>query len=827
VPVERLRASVLLLAGLCVVALVLIQGIAYWERRDAALEEAARRAENLAHILKEHIDQTVAAADAALRQIVVQNARLGGPAGAAGEWKALLDASYAGVAGVGSLSVIDAAGTIRHSTIAMIVGQSRADHFLFRALRDDPGAGIVADPPFRSLTSGQMLMPIGRRLQDSAGAFQGAVVATLELALLRELYRSVDAGPGGVVRVLHSSGVVFFREPSQANPAGEPAADDPVFRAFRRGVTAGVIDAPLQPRGEGYLSAFRATGAPQLIVAVSLKRADVLADWWRDLGVSAGVTAALALALVLAALQIRHQLAARAAAERAVERREREMAMVQSVAGLGSLAIDVAAGAVRLTPQFNRIVGWPEAREAAALDEFLALAQAEDRARIQAALADCAREGGSYRLEFALKRADGGGRRFWSEGFRHDHGPGGRPEIVAFCQDVTDRRSLEERQLQSQKMEALGQLTGGIAHDFNNLLTVLMGGADLLAERLKADPALRHQAEGMVAAAQKGADLTRRLLAFARRQPLAPQPFDANRLIAGMDSLLRRSLGEQVEIEIVRGAGLWSALADPSQLETAILNLAINARDAMPSGGRLTIETANAHIDQAYAALHPDVAPGQYVMIAVADTGTGMAPEVAARAFEPFFTTKPVDKGTGLGLSMVYGFVKQSGGHVKIYSEPGTGTTVKLYLPRAAGDGAAAVPAAKTETPRGSERVLVVEDDADVRAYAERQLTELGYAVTAVGSGPAALALLRREPAFDLLFTDIVMPGGMNGRELAQAVTREWPRLKVLYTSGYAENSVIHHGHLEPGVVLLPKPYRRAELAAKVRAVLDGAGRPA
>jgi CheY-like chemotaxis protein len=351
-----------------------------------------------------------------------------------------------------------------------------------------------------------------------------------------------------------------------------------------------------------------------------------------------------------------------------------------------------------------------------------------------------------------------------------------------------------------------------------------MGGADLLAERLKADPQLKRQAEGMVAAAQRGSDLTRRLLAFARRQPLAPQPFDANRLIAGMDTLLRRSLGEAIEIEIVRGAGLWSALADPAQLETAILNLAINARDAMPKGGRLTIETANAHIDQAYAALHPEVAPGQYVMIAVADTGTGMAPEVVARAFEPFFTTKAVDKGTGLGLSMVYGFVKQSGGHVKIYSEPGTGTTVKLYLPRAAGNGAAAAEsAAKDEARRGSERVLVVEDDADVRAYAERQLGELGYAVTAVESGPAALALLRRDSAFDLLFTDIVMPGGMNGRELAKAALAEWRHLKVLYTSGYAENSVIHHGHLEPGVVLLPKPYRRAELAAKVRAVLDAA----
>jgi signal transduction histidine kinase/ActR/RegA family two-component response regulator len=480
---------------------------------------------------------------------------------------------------------------------------------------------------------------------------------------------------------------------------------------------------------------------------------------------------------------------------------------------------------VRLSPQFNRLVGWPEPRETATLDEFLALARDRDRGRIEEALRRIAAEGGSYRLEFAFTRADGSARVFWSEGFWHDGSGGGPAEIVAFCQDVTERRTFDERMLQTQKMEAIGQLTGGVAHDFNNLLTVLMGGSELLVERLKDDPPLARQAELMLGAAQRGAELTQRLLAFARRQPLAPEATDANRLLTGLDGLLRRSLGEHIEIELVRAAGLWPALVDRPQLETAILNLAINARDAMPKGGRLTIETANAHIDRDYADALGDVAPGQYVMVAVADTGTGMPPDIAARAFEPFFTTKETGKGTGLGLSMVYGFAKQSGGHAKIYSELGKGTTVKLYLPRAAGDAGARADA-RTETraaAAGSERILLVEDDESVRDFAERRLRSMGYAVTAAESAPAALARLERE-SFDLLFTDIVMPGGMHGPELAEAARRVQPGLKVLFTSGYAENAAIHHGHLPAGAGLLQKPYRLADLATKIRAALDGNG---
>ncbi len=390
------------------------------------------------------------------------------------------------------------------------------------------------------------------------------------------------------------------------------------------------------------------------------------------------------------------------------------------------------------------------------------------------------------------------------------------------ARDITEQREAEERLRQSQKMDAIGQLTGGIAHDFNNLLTIIIGNADALTEQLP-DESQRRLAALIGTAGERGADLTRHLLAFSRRQALRPRLVDVNVLLANMDQLLRRALGEEIEIELVRAAGLWRTFIDPSQLESAILNLAINGRDAMAQGGKLTIETGNAYVDQNYADSRGDVRPGQYVMVAVADTGTGMTPEVIARAFEPFFTTKALGKGTGLGLSMVYGFVKQSGGHVNIYSELGHGSIVRLYLPRGTGtEQEALAPEEAKVAATGTETILLVEDEELVRSHVGAQLARLGYTVIAVPDGPSALAELNENKHIDLLFTDVVMPGGMNGRQVAEEVKRLRPGIKVLFTSGYTENVVVHHGRLDPGVQLLNKPYRMADMARKIRAVLDG-----
>ncbi len=389
------------------------------------------------------------------------------------------------------------------------------------------------------------------------------------------------------------------------------------------------------------------------------------------------------------------------------------------------------------------------------------------------------------------------------------------------------RRSTEAQLRQFQKMESIGQLTGGIAHDFNNMLAVVMGSLELAQRRLRSDPekVVKHL-ENAQEGAKRAAALTARLLAFSRQQPLAPKPVETGKLIDGMCEMLNRTLGDAVQVECVNTAGLWRCYADPGEIENAILNLAVNARDAMmPDGGKLTVESINAHIDDHYARAHPDVEPGQYVVICVTDTGNGMSQEVIERAFDPFFTTKGVGKGTGLGLSQVFGFAKQSGGHVAIYSEVGQGTTVKLYLPRFLGTGTAEPDRLDDTTPEGrsGEVILVVEDEQRVRHFAVDVLRELGYTAISAEYPAEALRALEEQPEITMLFTDIVMPD-VNGRRLADMARAARPDLKVLFTTGYTHNAVVHNGMLDIGVAFLPKPYNIGELARKVREVLDGRG---
>ena len=394
---------------------------------------------------------------------------------------------------------------------------------------------------------------------------------------------------------------------------------------------------------------------------------------------------------------------------------------------------------------------------------------------------------------------------------------------AALRAEMASRQEAEAQVRQMQKMEAVGQLSGGIAHDFNNMLAVIMSALNLIQRKLaRGETDIGKFVESATDAVNRAAALTQRLLAFSRQQPLSPQAVDANRLLSGMSELLRRALGGAVSGETVLAGGLWRTYADVSQLENAILNLAVNARDAMDEDGRLTIETANAHLDDAYARAHAEVQPGQYVMIAVTDTGAGMAPDVIARAFEPFFTTKPVGKGTGLGLSQVFGFVKQSGGHVKIYSEPGQGTTIKIYLPRHFGEGAE-VAVERSVAPDGavSETILVVEDDEPVRAGTVAALGELGYRVEQAADASEALRRLEANPAIALVFTDIVMPG-MNGRRLADEMASRFPAVKVVFTTGFTKNAVVHNGVLDHGVNFIAKPFTLEQLARKLRDVLDG-----
>jgi PAS domain S-box-containing protein len=388
-------------------------------------------------------------------------------------------------------------------------------------------------------------------------------------------------------------------------------------------------------------------------------------------------------------------------------------------------------------------------------------------------------------------------------------------------EEISERRAAEVALQRAQKLESIGKLTGGVAHDFNNLLQIISGNLQLLATDVLGNAKAERRVTNAMAGVQRGAKLASQLLAYGRRQPLEPKVVNVGRLVAGMEDLIRRSIGEAVEMETVVSGSLWNAFVDPTQIENAVLNLAINARDAMDGVGKLTVEVRNAHLDHTYAAQNSDVAPGQYVMIAVTDTGAGIDPEILEQVFEPFFTTKPEGKGSGLGLSMVYGFVKQSGGHVKIYSEVGHGTSIKMYLPRVHQDEDQVVGPELVEAGGGTETILVVEDDEEVRVTVTEMLRELGYKVLTAKDAGSALPILESGVKVDLLFTDVVMPGPLRSPELARKARERIPGIGVLFTSGYTENAIVHGGRLDPGVNLLTKPYTKQVLADRIRTALD------
>lgn len=483
---------------------------------------------------------------------------------------------------------------------------------------------------------------------------------------------------------------------------------------------------------------------------------------------------------------------------------------------------DIASGAIWWNENFRAAYGHDTPDELTSLEFWGELIHPEDRDSVLQSVERVIQGSDStWSAEYRLRRADGNYASVVDRGFVLRDGASRPTKMVGSLLDITQRLELENSVRQAQKLEAVGQLTGGLAHDFNNLLTIILGNAEVLADSLDHAPHLRELAELTASAAERGAELTNRLLAFARRQALQPRLLNLGVLVCGMEGLMRRTLPEEIQLLVRRGRELWTIEADAAQLEVALLNLAINARDAMPQGGRLTVEIRNARRREL-----PKGLTGDWVAMVVSDTGEGMSPETLSRAFEPFYTTKPVGKGSGLGLSMVYGFVKQSGGEAYIRSAPGEGCAVTLLFPRSlAGEQQGPHTAPSREARGAGEHILVVEDDESVRAHLTSQLLGLGYRVTSAAD--AAEALTRLEEACpDLLFTDVVMPGAMHGGQLAEEARRRLPRLKVLFTSGYAQNALEEGGRLKPDVHLLGKPYRRRELAAKVREVLTGGTTP-
>ncbi len=695
---HRLKVITGLVAGGTVLVCGAAGALGLWWERDHALSTAETRAANVARMLSAYVQQTLAATDAALRQLVVHSRRVGGPGAPASDWQPVLVSTRAALSGVGSLSVTDAEGVIRHSTIEAIVGQPRAEEYLFPRLKADGRDLMIASTPFQSLQDPtRLLVPVGRRLTDARGGFVGTVVATLVPESLQAAFERIDMGLAESIWVFHPTGLLLYRDGPGPNPIGQRPDAHPVFMAARNGTgKPGTVRSALEPGGRRFLSAYEFTAEPPLIVAVSVGEAEALGAWRREVEVAAWTLVGLVLLSAAAVAGMSRQIDARAKAEEALAR--------------------------------------------------------------------------------------------------------------------------------ARRLEAVGQLTGGIAHDFNNLLTIILGSVSLL----QIDPRIRLSDDTVASldsiehASRRAADMTRALLSFARQQPLRPDVVDLNDHVHAVPTMLARLVGPDITISVTRSATPVRVRLDAAQFETALVNLAVNARDAMPQGGRLSIETASVLVEASEPLAVPTLDPGPYCLVTLSDTGTGIPPGDLDRIHEPFFTTKAPGKGMGLGLSMVHAFMRQSGGHLRIESEVGRGTLVKLYFPTVSEEATAAVEREKAVEPGGhGEGVLLVEPEESVRFVTAAALRGLGYRVFAAGDGASALEMARREPPVDLLLTDVVLPQGMTGPELAEQIAGPRPSLRVLYSSGYSSETVEQRAGVPAGSPLLSKPYDRRELARAVRAALD------
>lgn len=797
---------------------VLLVGFWIWmviTARDERLDDTKIKVENLVRTMATHAQRSIEAADILLTDVVERVQHDGFNSSNLERLTQHLERQVGEVDTFAAFAAIDSAGTVRASSTPAMAPLKVDDRDYFRFHRGQVEQGLYIGKPITGRGTGRHIFPVTRVIRTPDGQFEGVAFGGMWADAFQKYYDTLDTGRLGVMRLALEDGTILIRKPYNAQNVGRNIIRDSQS-SYLRERDAGALRTISPVDGIVRWTSIRTLPKFHLVVAASLSEAEELVSWRQETIQQSFIVLGILLLMsafctfLVSEIRYRHRMQIS---------QEETVAQIRAITDNQPTLISYVDADVKI--RFINKTGELWYGKPACDIVGMNITQAENCPPPLV-------ERGSLlsrhpvRYEQLWRGIDGNQRSI--EGLMvPDLDPDGEPRgYYIFATDVTERRLAEGQLRQAQKMEAVGQLTGGVAHDFNNLLTVILGNSEILASELPKDSHLRALADMTAAAAQRGADLTHRLLAFARRQMLAPKSIDVNELVAHMDGLIRRTLSEDIEIELVRGAGLWEALADPAELESALLNLCINARDAMTGGGRLTIETANTWLDQNYAEQHTEVRPGQYVMIAVSDTGTGISPEDIDRVFEPFFTTKETGKGTGLGLSMVYGFIKQSNGHVKIYSELGQGTTVKMYLPRAdKSEAPATVVSQATPSAAGSERILVVEDDDLVRGHTESLLVSLGYKVVSASNAPEALAIIQKAPDFDLLFTDIIMPGGMNGRELAEAARKLKPTLKILFTSGYTENAIVHHGRLDRGVHLLNKPYRREDLAKKIRAILS------
>jgi PAS domain S-box-containing protein len=812
------RTYKLLLAAVIVVPTALAAGFAWWNW-ERVTDGTVVRMDQRVDMLYENALRLLQTDQQLLDRIDDRVARLSWPEIVARrpELESALARITAGVPEVKGASLVDPQGNVavvmsRRSTAA-VAGASVRDRDYFE--RAQTTAGLIFDGPFKGRVSGELSDIVVQRLSSPDGSFRGLAVLIVDPNEIAGYWRSL-VEPGDAVNLVGDDGAILARWP-------EPITDQrqrvsALALRMRQSAERGQFEQPKSVfDGVARRVAFRKLSPFPLSVSYAIDRENLLNEWYPMTLAFLGFAGLAAVALfVIARTVVRSAVALR-------ESEARYRALYDKTP-VPLHACDIDGNIIAVSDRWLDLMGYTR-------EEVIGRPVADFRTPEQAV---------AFRNGGWKKSVEAGGVRDVERKYRRKSGElldvmissraeydsaGRFRRMAVVVIDVTEKKRIESTLYQVQKMEAVGQLTGGVAHDFNNLLTVIGGNLDMLRLRLKSgDSDLLRLVDGALRGAKRASTLTQRLLAFSRRQPLDPKPINPNRLVSGMSEMLGRTLGETIAIETVLGGGAWWVEVDENQLENTLLNLAVNARDAMPNGGKLTIETANTYLDESYALANEDVISGQYVMIAVSDTGTGMSGEVIAKAFEPFFTTKTTGHGTGLGLSQVYGFIKQSGGHVKIYSEVGHGTTIKLYLPRLA---SVDIPDLAAEPPRAAaalsgKTILVVEDDDDVRAFAADILTELGHRVLAAADGAAALRLVEDNPDIDLLFTDVGLPPPHNGRTLSEAILKLRPGLRVLFTTGYARNAIVHHGRLDAGVDLIVKPYTQADLAAKITGVLEG-----
>jgi PAS domain S-box-containing protein len=738
------------------------------------------------------------------------------------------------------IRVLDRQGRAIYNSDTGQTGLDLSDREYFTERRIRPEMRFAFGVPIQNRLAAKWIIPATQTLYAANADFAGVIVAAVDPLFFNRVWTLDRAIPTLSVALFRADGMMLMRSPVDERLIGKSYSSGYIFRQVGAGVSTGSFQNKSAVDGNMRLFVYRQLALyPGLVLVVNEAMEQVLEPWRQMVWIIVPSWIVAMLAMGGLTVWLTREW------ERRRDTQDRYQQMFNA-SPYPTIALDAATRRfLAINDAAIEQYGW--SREEALTMCSDDLYPPEDLIKIRDM-----RKTGPIGIVKAI------------EGLRHHKKDGtiidvamtlrpveldGRPGFLATAEDITERlagrkarlasdaareasdkaRSVTEAQLrQSQKMEAVGQLTGGIAHDFNNILMVILANADELQEDKNLDAATLAERIGLITdAVLRASGLTRQLLAFSRQQPLDPKRTDLNDLVSDTGKLLRRALGEQVEIDSVLPVGLWTINIDRTQIETALVNLCVNARDAMPGGGKLSIETRNVSLSKDTITQATDVAPGDYVMLSVTDTGSGMPPETVARIFEPFFTTKEVGKGTGLGLSMVYGFIKQSHGHITVHSEVGHGTTFKLYLPRSDGAQEEAAVRPTTALPRGHERILVVEDELQVRASVVKQLQSLGYAVAEAAHGEAAIEILEtaRLP-YDLLLTDVVMPGPLGGRALADEVLRRWPATKIVFVSGYAENAVLHDGQADEGVVLLSKPFRKSDLARTVREALGTAVEP-